>query len=237
LFRPSEAVGLVKGLRTENEALAEKLREAERLIAALQLQTAEPSPRKSAATAAATAGSSPSDSGGSSSGLAAVDGGVGSGAPSSSSSSSSGGGAAADAEAQAAAHAVGARVRALQATIAAQDSKDPTVAARFLHQPRGHRLEPMMGVDARMRPTGDTEATHAAGAAGAAGAAVAPAAAGASAGGGGALASPLSKATMGRQHTPMANPMAFAAGDGSVLASTKAAADAIRAAAKGGSHP
>jgi hypothetical protein len=62
------------------------------------------------------------------------------------------------------------------------------------------------------------------------------------------FASPVSRASMSQVQSTnnsakkttadgSASPMAFRATDGSMLASSKAAADAIRAAAKGGSPP
>ena len=45
------------------------------------------------------------------------------------------------------AHAVGARIRALQQTLSAMEKKDPEAEKRFLFQPRGHRLEPMANVE------------------------------------------------------------------------------------------
>lgn len=41
---------------------------------------------------------------------------------------------------------VGARIRALQTQITLLNSNDPNSQSRFLHQPAGHRMEPMMDV-------------------------------------------------------------------------------------------
>ena len=263
-----EETEIVKDLRSENEALAEKLRQAEELIAKLQPPSQEPpqEPSQELTTPspqdehAEQQNEQHSDAGPveegeiGSAGAAAIPAGAdGNSEPSSEEvvgrvrSSST----VAAAEAQAAAHEVGARIRALQATIAAQDAHDPNASSRFLHQPRGHRLEPMVGVDNMMRPTGEAHAhAHATGM-DTTGATVAHHAQDDNTGGGGAFASPVSRASMSQVHSTSntkktdgrsaaassSSSMAFRATDGSMLASSKAAADAIRAASKGGSPP